>query len=141
MRIRPNGRGPRSQRGTIRRRGKSCFPHSTLVFVQTGQTVSPRPPCSPLLSVLALFFSFFPFHPNLSAAMSSSSLPPPRLALTQVISHWCHLNTTTTAPTLWPLQPLPCHPLQGAKHPLDSHSLTCVMGTHKPPRCHRPHCA
>ncbi len=25
------------------------------------QTVSPRPPCSPLLSVLALFFPFFPF--------------------------------------------------------------------------------
>src|SRR6266702_628222 len=40
---------------------ESCFPCSTLVFAQTVQTVSlrPRPPCSPLLSVLALFFLFF----------------------------------------------------------------------------------
>src|SRR6266702_979711 len=55
----PNGSRPCSQRGgTIRWHGKSCFPHSTVVFVQTVQTVSPRPPCSPLLSMLTLFFLF-----------------------------------------------------------------------------------
>ncbi len=51
--------------------------------------------------------------------MSSSLPPPPRLALTQAISHPRHLDTATTAPTLWPLQLPPCHPLRGAKHPLD----------------------
>src|SRR6266571_5777595 len=37
----------------------SHFPRLTLVFVQTVQTVSPRLLCSPLLSMLALFFLFF----------------------------------------------------------------------------------
>src|SRR6266702_3074935 len=100
--------------------------------MQTGQTVSPRPLCSPLLSVLALFFSFFPFHLNLSAATSSSSPPPPHLALTQAISCWRHLDTTTTAPTSWPLQPLPHHPFRGAKYPLHSPSHTSQAHTSHP---------
>src|SRR6266702_1470008 len=102
--------------------------------VQTVQTVSlhPHPPCIrcavPSYPCL-LFFSFFPFHPNLSAAMSSSSSPPPRLTLTQAISCQRHLNTATTAPTPWPLQLPPCHPLQGAEHPLDSLSHMCHRHT------------
>src|SRR6266702_2891171 len=79
------------------------------------------------------FFSFFPFHPNLSAATSSSSPPPPpRLALTQVISRWCHLDTATTTPTPWPLQPPPRHPLWGAKLPLDLPSHASQAHTSHP---------
>ncbi len=61
--------------------------------------------------------------------MSSSSSPPPRLTLTQAISCQRHLNTATTAPTPWPLQLPPCHPLQGAEHPLDSLSHMCHRHT------------
>src|SRR6266702_3763965 len=105
--------------------------------VQTVQTVSlhPHPPCIrcavPSYPCL-LFFSFFPFHPNLSAAMSSLLPPPPCLALTQVISHQHHLNTATTTPTLWPLQLLPHHPLQGAKHPLNLPSHASQAHTSHP---------
>src|SRR6266702_6973986 len=154
LRIQAKWESPRSQRGgTIRRRGKSCFPRSTLVF--RADTVSPpRPPCSPLHPIRARcrksffpfsFFSFFPFHPNLSAATSPS--PPPRLALTQAISRRCrhqprrrHLDTTTTAPTPWPLQPPPRHPLRACQLPV-APALTRVVGTRKPPRCRRPHCS
>ncbi len=59
---------------------------------------------------MQVFFSFFPFHLNLSAATSLSLLPPPRLALTQAISRQHHLDTATTAPTLWLLQLPPRHP-------------------------------
>src|SRR6266571_951143 len=78
------------------------------------------------------FFSFFPFHLNLSAVTSSSSPPPPRLALTQAISCRRHLDTATTAPTPWPLQPPPHHPLQGAKHLLDLPSHTLRAHTSHP---------
>ena len=78
------------------------------------------------------FFSFFPFHPNLSAATSSSSPPPPRLALTQAISRRRHLDTATTAPTPWPLQPPPRHPLWGAKYPLHLPSHTSWAHTSHP---------
>src|SRR6266702_7031343 len=91
------------------------------------------------------FFSFFPFHLNLSAATSPS--PPPCLTLTQVISRRCHhqphrrhLNTATTAPTPWPLQPPPRHPLQACQLPV-APALTRIAGTHKPPCCRRPHCS
>src|SRR6266571_9293880 len=110
--------------------------------------VQPPPsyPCS-LSQVLFpfFFFSFFPFHLNLSAVTSPS--PPPHLALTQAISHRrrhqprCrHLNTATTAPTPWPLQPPPRHPLQARQLPV-APALTRVAGTHKPPRCRRPRCS
>src|SRR6266702_772431 len=58
-----------SQRGgTTRRRGKSCFPRSTLVFREDSKPSSYRRAAPSLLSVLAaasLFFpfSFFPFFP------------------------------------------------------------------------------
>ncbi len=147
------GEGHVAKGGTIRRRGKSCFPRSTLVFVQTVTVSLPRSPCS-LLSMLAVaslffpflffffffFFSFFPFHLNLSAATSLSPSPPPCLALTQVISRRRHLNTTTTAPTPWPLQPPPHHPLRVCQPPAVS-ALTRVVGTHKPPHRPRPHYA
>src|SRR6266702_4616704 len=122
------GEGHIAKGGTIQWRGKSCFPRSTLLFVQS---VSPCLPCSTLLSILALFF-FFPFHPNLSAATTTSSPPPPCLALTQAISCQCHLDTATTAPTPWPLQPPPRHPLQGVKHLLDSPSHTSRAHTSHP---------
>src|SRR6266702_7297309 len=88
-----------------------------------------------MLAVTCLFFPFlfsssFPFHPNLSAATSPS--PPPHVTLTQVISCQCHLNTATTAPTLWPLQPLPCHPLW-AHQPPAAPTLTRVVGTQATP--------
>ncbi len=125
------GEGHVAKGGTIQQHGKSCFPHSTLVFMQT---VSPHPLCSPLLSMLtvASLFSFFPFHPNLSAAMLTLLLPPPHLTLTQAISHRHHLDTATTAPTPWLLQPLPHHPLWGAKHPLDSPSHVSQAHTSHP---------
>src|SRR6266702_712840 len=128
--------------GTIRRRGKSCFPRSTLVSVQTVSASKPSsavqtPPIR--ARCCKSFFPFFPFHPNLSAATSSSP-PPPRLALTQAISPRRHLDTATTAPTSWPLQPPPLPPFAGSQAPAGL-ALTRVAGTHKPPRRRRPHCA
>src|SRR6266702_82147 len=102
----------------------------------------PSYPCLLLKVFFSLFFSlfFFPFYPNLSSSTLPSPSPPPCLTLTQVISHQCHLNTTTTAPTLWPLQLLPHHPLWACQPPAAS-TLTHVMGTHKPPHCRHPYCA
>ncbi len=97
-----------------------------------------QPPPSYSCLLPQVFFSIFPFHLNLSAAS-----PPPHLAhlaLTQVISHQCQLNTTTTAPTPWPLQPPPCHLLQ-ACHPSIAPALTCIVGIHKPPHHHHHHCS
>src|SRR6266702_4241887 len=82
------------------------------------------------------FFSFFPFHLNLSAATSSLSPPPPCLALTQVISRRHHLNTATTAPTTTTTM----SPFVGSQAPTGL-ALTCIMGTHKPPHHPCPHCA
>ncbi len=136
----PNGRGPRSQRGgQYDGVGKvvSHFPCLTLVFVQTVflqtvQTVRALVRRAVLSYPCSLFFSFFPFHPNLSAATSSSSPPPPCLALIQAISRRHHLDTTTTAPTSWPLQPPPRHPLRGAKYPLHSPSHASRAHTSRP---------
>src|SRR6266702_2265658 len=149
----PNGRGPHSQRGDNTTVWEKLLPTFDFSFRADSTVSLPCSPCS-LLSVLAVaslffpflffffffFFSFFPFHLNLSAATSLSPSPPPCLTLTQVISRQRHLNTTTTAPTPWPLQPPLCHPLQVCQPPAVS-ALTRVMGTHKPPHCHRPHYA
>ena len=132
----PNVRGPRSQRGDNTTAWEKLLPTFDFSFRADSK------PSSAVQSPPIRTRSFFPFfHPNLSAAMSSSSSPPPRLALTQAISRRRHLDTATTAPTPWPLQPPPRHPLRGAKHPLDSLSLTHVAGTHKPPCRRHPHCA
>src|SRR6266702_6112109 len=75
------GEGHVAKGGTIRRRGKSCFPRSTLVFAQRVQTVRPRPrpPCSPLLSVLAPFFLFSLSSEPVSCdvVVVAASTPPP----------------------------------------------------------------
>src|SRR6266702_5298261 len=152
-----DGRGPRSQRGDNTTAWEKLLPTFDFSFradFRADSTVSlPRSPCS-LLSVLAVaslfspflffffffFFSFFSFYLNLLSATSLSPSPPPCLALTQAISRRRHLNTTTTAPTPWPLQPPPRHPLRACQPPAAS-ALTRVVGTHKPPRRPRPHYA
>src|SRR6266571_8520726 len=122
------GEGHVVKGGQIRRRGKSCFPRSTLVFVQT---VSPRPPCSPLLSVLALFFPFFPFIRTCQLRRRRRR----RLHLASP-SHRRYPVGATSTPQLphqpWPLQPPPRHPLRGAKHPLDSPSHASRAHTSHP---------
>src|SRR6266702_4023764 len=118
------GEGHVAKGGTIRRRGKSCFPLPTFDFSFRADSADSKPSSavqSPPIRARS-FFPFFPFHPNLSSATTTSSPPPPRLALTQAISRRRHLDTTTTAPTSWPLQPPPRHPLRGAKYPLHSPS-------------------
>ncbi len=130
---RPNERGPCSQRGPIWWHGKSCFPHSTLVFVQTGQTVSPCLLCSPLLSVLALFFPFFPFIQTCQLRQRHHRRHHLHLTLP---SHRRYPVSTTSTPQLphqpWLLQLPPRHPLQGAKHLLDSPSHTLQAHTSHP---------
>ena len=100
-------------------------------------------PCllSQVFFSLFFFLPFFPFiqtcqlqHHHHLHLMSPSH---------KVISCQCHLNTATTAPTLWPLQPLPCHHLWAHQplpcHPLWAHqppaapTLTCVVGTQATP--------
>ncbi len=135
------GEGHVAKGGTIQWHGKSCFPHLTLVFVQTVASKPSSTVQTPPIHACCCksFFPFFPFHLNLSAVMLSSP-PPPHLALTQAISPWHHLDTTITAPTLWLLQLLPLPPFVGSQAPAGL-TLTCVVGTHKPPRRHHPHCA
>src|SRR6266702_4163968 len=85
------------------------------------------------------FFSFFPFHLNLSAVTLLLSPSPPCLALTQAISRRRHLDTATTAPTV-AATTAATSPFAGSQAPAGL-ALTRVAGTHKPP-CHRcPHCA
>src|SRR6266702_453984 len=148
-----DGRGPRSQRGDNTTAWEKLLPTFGFSFRADSTVSLPRSPCS-LLSMLAVaslffpflffffffFFSFFPFHLNLSAATSLSPSPPRCLALTQVISRRRHPNTTTTAPTPWPLQPPPHHPLRVCQPPAVS-ALTRVVGKHKPPHRPRPHYA
>src|SRR6266702_2547174 len=85
------------------------------------------------------FFSFFPFHLNLSAATSSLSPPPPHLTLTQVISCQRHLDTTTTTPTV-ATTTAATSPFVGSQAPAEL-ALTHIAGTHNPPCHHHPHCA
>src|SRR6266702_3987105 len=97
----------------------------------SSSAVQPPPsyPCS-LSQVLFpfFFFSFFPFHPNLSAATSPS--PPPHLALTQAISRRrCH------QPHRPPLDTGLLHPPVACKHPPHLPSRAC-MPPIRPPHNH-----
>src|SRR6266571_4512980 len=107
------GRGPHSQGGTIRRRGKSCFPRSTLVFMQIVSASKPlsavqTPPIR--ARCCKSFFSFFslssePVSCDVVVTASTSPRPhtgnipsaPPRHCnyLTNLMA-----ATTTTTSTL-----------------------------------------
>src|SRR6266702_2106042 len=138
----PNGRGPHSQRGGQydgARKAVSDFPCSTLVFMQTLHTVNPRPTCSPLLSMLALFFLFPLSSEPVSCnviIIAASTLPHPHtgdipLAPPQHHNYRTNLVAATTTTT---------SPFVGSQVPA-ALALTCVAGTHKPPHRRRPHCA
>src|SRR6266702_8417812 len=96
------GEGHVAKGGTIQWHGKSCFPHLTLVFVQTVASKPSSTVQTPPIHACCCksFFPFFPFHLNLSAVMLSSP-PPPPLPLPQAISPFPPLNTPIPAPTLW----------------------------------------
>src|SRR6266702_4316147 len=82
---------------------------------QTVQTVSLRPrlPCSPLLSVLALFFLFSlssePVSCDVVVVVTSTSPRPHTGDIPSAPPR--HRNYRTNP---WPLQPPPRHPLRGA---------------------------
>src|SRR6266702_1840803 len=129
----------------------SHFPHLTLVFVQTVQTVSPRPPCSPLLSVLALFFPFVfnsAGHLPLTQARctpcgTQASIQPPlarmQAALSPLLSpqppppqclyDWHHFPDPVA------LQPRLCHTDRGAKGVLAPTISARPPFAHPPPLC------
>src|SRR6266702_2814939 len=133
--------------GTIRRRGKSCFPLPTFDFsfradsflADSADSKSPRPPCSPLLSVLDLFFLFSLSSEPVSCdvvVVAASTSPRPHTgdipsAPPRYHNYRTNLVAATTAAT---------SPFAGSQVPA-ALALTRVAGTHKPPRRRRPHCA
>ncbi len=135
----PNERGPHSQGGDNTTSWEKLLPTFNFSFRADSSKPLSAVQTPPIHACCCKsFFPFFPFHPNLSAV---TSLPPlPHLALTHAISPQHHLDAATTTPTLWPLQPLPLPPFVGSQAPAGL-ALTHTTGTHKPPRCHHPHCA
>src|SRR6266571_9471918 len=91
----------------------------------------PHPPCSPLSPIRACCRkSFFPFSFFFIFSLSSepvscdigvtSTSPHPHtgdIPSARHQPHRRHLDTATTAPTPWPLQPPPRHPLRARQPP------------------------
>src|SRR6266702_1330428 len=133
--------------GTIRRRGKSCFPLPTFDFsfradsflADSAASKSPRPPCSPLLSVLALFFLFSfssePVSCNVVVVTASTSPRPHTGDILLVPPQYHNYRTNLVAATTAATSPFAGSQVSTAL------ALTRVVGTHKPPCHHCPHCA
>src|SRR6266702_2574106 len=134
-------RATKPKGGTIRRRGKSCFPLPTFDFSFRADSADSKPLSavqSPPIHARS-FFPFFPFSKPVSCDdddFATSTLPHPHTGDIPSVpprhhNYRTNLMATTTAAT---------SPFSGSQVPA-ALALTRVMGTHKPPCCHHPHCA